>query len=80
METIKANFCAAVRPGLSDSNSAATAVAWGAVCAGIWIVAWAIGRIRPRLKWPAYLVGILPFMVCLFLFFENFSRLLPADF
>ena len=56
------------------------AVAWAAVCAGIWIIAWAIGRIRPRVKWPAYLVGILPFMVCLFMFFENFARLLPADF
>ena len=63
-----------------ERAGAAPTVAWGAVCAGIWIIAWAIGRIRPRAKWPAYLVGIVPFMVCLFLFFENVSRLLPANF
>ena len=63
-----------------DRAGAGPAVAWGAICAGIWIIAWAIGRIRPRVKWPAYFVGIVPFMVCLFLFFENFSRLLPANF
>jgi sortase A len=63
-----------------DRSEAAPAVAWGAVCAGIWLVAWAVGRARPKAKWPAYFVGVVPFMVCLFLFFENFSRLLPANY
>ena len=31
-------------------------------------------------KWPAYLVGLPVFLVVLFFFFENFSRLLPANF
>jgi hypothetical protein len=28
-------------------------------------------------KWPAYLIGFPFFMVALFFFFEEFSRLLP---
>jgi sortase A len=55
-------------------------VAWGAVCAVIWLVAWAIGKRWRRLKWPSYVVGVLPFLVALFFFFEEFSRLLPANF
>ena len=46
----------------------------------IWLVAWFVGRRRRRLKWPAYVVGVLPFMVALYFFFENFSRLLPANY
>ncbi|MBA2283255.1 MAG: class E sortase [Acidimicrobiia bacterium] len=56
------------------------AIFWAAVAAVIWLLAWAIGRWRRRLKWPSYLVGILPFLVALFFLFENFSRLLPANY
>ena len=56
------------------------AVVWGIACAAIWLAAWLVGRRRPRLRWPAYLAGLFPFLVALFLFFENFSRLLPANF
>ena len=31
-------------------------------------------------KWPAYLIGFPFFMVALFFFFEEFSRLLPSNF
>ena len=44
----------------------------------IWIGAWQIGK-RWR-KWPAYLIGLPFFLVALFYFFENFSRLLPANY
>jgi sortase A len=63
-----------------DRAGAWPAIAWGIVCAALWLVAWAIGKRWRRAKWPAYLVGILPFMVALFFFFENFSRLLPANY
>jgi sortase A len=56
------------------------AVVWGLVCAAIWLAAWLVGRRRRRLRWPAYLAGFFPFLIALFLFFENFSRLLPANF
>ena len=47
-------------------------------CALIWIAAWLLGKLWR--KWPAYLVSLPVFLVVLFFFFENFSRLLPANF
>ncbi len=67
--------------GLSGDRAGAwPAILWGLVCALIWLLAWFVGRRRRRLKWPAYVVGVLPFMVALYFFFENFSRLLPANY
>ena len=54
------------------------AILWGLACAAIWIGAWLLGR-RWR-KWPAYAVALPVFLVVLFVFFENFSRLLPANY
>lgn len=54
------------------------AVLWAAVAAAIWLATWAVGR-RWR-SWPAYALGIGPFLVVLFLLFENVSRLLPANY
>ena len=50
----------------------------GVACALIWLAAWLLGRLWRR--WPAYLLGLPVFLVVLFMFFENFSRLLPANF
>jgi sortase A len=63
-----------------DRASAWPAIVWAIICALIWLVAWAVGKKWRRLKWPAYVVGIGPFMVALYFFFENFSRLLPANY
>jgi sortase A len=54
------------------------AIFWGSVCALIWIAAWLVGR-KWR-KWPSYLIGFPFFMVALFFFFEEFSRLLPSNY
>jgi sortase A len=54
------------------------AIMFGLVCAAIWIAAWQIGN-RWR-KWPAYFIGSPFFLVALFYFFENFSRLLPSNY
>lgn len=48
------------------------------LCAAIWLLAWLIGR--QWHKWPAYAIGLPFFMVALFFFFEEFSRLLPSNF
>ena len=64
--------------GLSGDRAARSpAIAWGAVAAFVWILAWAASRRWNR--WLAYLVATPVFLVVLFLFFENFSRLLPAN-
>ena len=54
------------------------AIALGFLCAFIWLVAWLVGR-RWR-RWPTYLIFLPLFMVALFFFFEEFSRLLPSNF
>jgi sortase A len=54
------------------------AILLGVLCAFIWLLAWLLGR-RWR-KWPAYALGLPFFMVSLFFFFEEFSRLLPSNF
>ena len=54
------------------------AIVLGVLCALIWLLAWFVGR-RWR-KWPAYFIGLPFFMVGLFFFFEEFSRLLPSNF
>jgi sortase A len=61
-----------------ERASAWPAVMLGVACALIWIAAWLLGKLWR--KWPAYAVGLPVFLVVLFFFFENFSRLLPANF
>jgi sortase A len=54
------------------------AIVLGLGCALIWLLAWFGGR-RWR-AWVCYAIGFPFFMVTLFFFFEEFSRLLPSDF
>jgi sortase A len=61
-----------------ERASAVPAVLMGLACGFIWIAAWLLGKLWR--KWPAYLLGLPVFLVMLFFFFENFSRLLPANF
>ena len=64
---------------LSGRNAAnGPAVTWGLAAAAVWLLTWLAGRRWKR--WPAYLVGTPVFGVVLFVFFENFSRLLPSNF
>jgi sortase A len=67
------------RPGLSGAGAAnRPAIAWGIIAACIWLAAWAVGRWTGR-RWAAYIIGAPIFLVALFVFFENFARLLPAN-
>ncbi len=54
------------------------AILLGVLCALIWLLAWYLGRRWKR--WPAYALGLPFFLVSLFFFFEEFSRLLPSSF
>ncbi|MDP9403766.1 MAG: class E sortase [Actinomycetota bacterium] len=66
-------------PGLSGRNAAnGPAILWGLLAAVVWLLTWLVGRVWR--KWPAYLLGTPVFLVVLFVFFENFSRLLPSNF
>jgi len=54
------------------------AIMFGLLCAAIWIAAWRFGKLWR--KWPTYILGFPVFLVALFFFFENFSRLLPSNY
>ena len=69
---------------------------WGFVTALVWLITWLTQviirrRVRARtdgrpsrpqrlLAWTPYLVGIPVFLVSLYVFFENFARLLPGNY
>ncbi len=72
------------------------AIVWGVVTALVWLVTWIFQvlirrRVRARtdghpsrpqrlLAWTPYLVGVPVFLVSLYVFFENFARLLPGNY
>ncbi len=65
--------------GLSgDSAARGPAVGWGILCAAVWLATWWLSRLWDR-GWMAYLVGTPIFLGVLFVFFENFARLLPSN-
>ncbi len=68
-----------VEAGLSGVDSGnGPVVAWGAAVAVVALLVYLLARVwRP---WAAYAVGAPVFLVVLFFFFENFSRLLPANY
>ena len=77
--TLPGDTAAAPSAGLSGQSKARTpAVVWGLAAAAVWLVAWLVGKAWRR--WPAYLLGTPVFLVVLYVFFENFSRLLPANY
>jgi sortase A len=70
---------ASLDAGLSGQRASAwPAILLAIACALIWVAAWLLGKLWR--KWPAYLVCLPIFLVVLFFFFEDFSRLLPANF
>lgn len=65
-------------PGLSgESAPKGPAILWGAIAAVIFVLILVIAK-RWR-KWPTYIIGAPIFLIALFFFFENFSRLLPSN-
>ncbi len=65
--------------GLSGERAArGPAVGWGILCAAVWLATWWLSRLWDR-GWMAYLVGTPIFLGVLFVFFENFARLLPSN-
>jgi len=70
---------ATIDGGLSGERAAIwPAIALGVACALVWIAAWLLGKLWST--WPAYLLCLPLFLLMLFFFFENFSRVLPANF
>jgi sortase A len=51
---------------------------WGLALTAIALLAWRLSR-RTGHNWIGALAGIVPFVVCLYFFFENVNRLLPPN-
>lgn len=65
--------------GLSgDSGSLLPAVLTGLIAAAVGGLWWLIFHRHPR--WTTWLIGVLPFLVALFFFFQYLERVLPANY
>ena len=65
--------------GLSgDSAARGPAAIWGGIAAPLYLLIYLVGRWWRR--WPAYVLGAPVLLLALFFFFENFARLLPANY
>jgi sortase A len=51
---------------------------WGLALTAVSLLAWRLSR-RTGHNWIGALAGLLPFLVCLYFFFENVNRLLPPN-
>ncbi len=60
-----------------DATAKGPAILWGLLAAFVWLVTWLLSRRWGRLT--AYAMGTPVFLVVLFVFFENFALLLPAN-
>jgi len=59
-----------------DSAAIVPSVTWGIAAAFIWLAAWFVGK-RWQ-KWPAYVVGIVPFALTLWLAFVHIDQAIPS--
>lgn len=59
-----------------DSAAIVPSVTWGIAAAFIWLAAWFVGK-RWQ-KWPAYVLGIVPFALTLWLAFVHIDQAIPS--
>ncbi len=62
---------------VSDPNAWSGVAVWGILLTGIAVGAWLLGRRIPQ--WAAALLGLIPFLIVLYFFFDNVNRLLPPN-
>jgi sortase A len=60
----------------SDKTAPPQVALWGAICGAIGLGAWLLSR-RLHRNMIGFLIGIFPFLIALYFFYENANRLLP---
>jgi sortase A len=61
-----------------DPAAVRPAILLAIACLAVWVAFWVLSRLWRR--WPAYVLGGPAFLAVLFVFFTQFSRLLPASY
>ena len=78
-EPVTAGIADAFSDGwFSDPGANSQVLLWGLALAAVGIVSWLISR-RAKRDWVGLTVGIVPFFVVLYFFFQNVNRLLPPN-
>ena len=62
---------------VSDQKAWAQLALWGTILTAIAVGAWLLGKRIPQ--WAAALIGLVPFTLALYFFFDNVNRLLPPN-
>jgi sortase A len=62
---------------VSDPNAWTHLALWGTLLTVISVGAWRLGKRIPQ--WAAALIGLVPFTIALYFFFDNANRLLPPN-
>ena len=62
---------------VSDEKAWAHLAFWGTILTAIAVGAWLLGKRIPQ--WAAALIGLVPFTLALYFFFDNVNRLLPPN-
>jgi len=62
---------------VSDDAAWPQLALWGTVLTAISVGAWRLGKRIPQ--WAAALIGLVPFTIALYFFFDNVNRLLPPN-
>jgi sortase A len=60
----------------SDKTAPPQVALWGAICGAIGLGAWLISK-RLHRNMIGFLIGVFPFLIALYFFYENANRLLP---
>jgi sortase A len=62
---------------VGDDKAWAHLAFWGTILTAIAVGAWLLGKRIPQ--WAAALIGLVPFTIALYFFFDNVNRLLPPN-
>jgi len=76
-------------PGVTDSpktisglsgerSSRAPALLWGIIAAAVGLIWWFLFHRYPR--WTTWFIGVVPFLVVLFVFYTYLERMLPSNY
>jgi sortase A len=77
-ETPKGSAATSINGLSGDTSSRAPALLWGGIAALIGVLWWLLFHRHPR--WTSWLIGVVPFLVALFVCYTYVEKLLPSNY